>query len=195
MFTGIVEATAAVRARTGSAIAVELPAAFKDVKPGSSISVSGVCLTVASVENGTVHFDIVPETVRCTTLGLKNEGDTVNLERALPAHGRYDGHMVQGHIEGVGTVVANKKEGEGKRLSISVPQACARFVIPKGSICVDGVSLTVASVQEDCCGIALIPETCRRTTLGALLEGEHVNIETDILVRTIAALYDREPRV
>ncbi|MFA6259565.1 MAG: riboflavin synthase [Candidatus Peribacteraceae bacterium] len=195
MFTGIIEATAAVRARTGSAIAVALPTEFKDVQAGNSISVSGVCLTVAYRENGTMHFDIVPETVRCTTLGRKNEGDIVNIERALPAHGRYDGHMVQGHIEGVGTVVANKEEGEGKRLSISVPEACARFVIPKGSICIDGVSLTVASVQGDCCGIALIPETCRRTTLGALHEGDSVNIETDILVRTIAELYDRGPRV
>jgi len=188
VFTGIIEAMAPVLHRTGAQLTIGRPVAFTDVQIGSSISVAGVCLSVAAIADASMTFDVVPETWERTTLSQFKEGDRVNLERALPAGGRFEGHVVQGHVEGVGTVTGNRKEGTGRRVTISVPDVCSRFIVPKGSIAIDGVSLTVASVEGRRCAVALIPQTRANTTLGSLESGDRVNIETDVLVRTVATL-------
>lgn len=187
MFTGIIEATALVRAQGGGRLTLERPDLFDDVKLGSSIAVSGVCLTVAEMDPKSLTFDVMPETVRKTTMGALSVGDRVNLERALPAHGRFEGHVVQGHCEGVGEVIGMERQGGDVRLTVSIPDGLRRLIVPKGSICLDGVSLTVADVGTDSCTVALIPMTLTTTTLGRKRMGDHVNIETDILVRTLLA--------
>lgn len=187
MFTGIIEATALVRAQGGGRLTLERPGLFDDVKLGSSIAVSGVCLTVAEMDPKTLTFDVMPETVRNTTIGDWTIGDWVNLERALPAHGRFEGHVVQGHVEGIGEVIGMEQRGGDVRLAVRVPAEMKRFIVPKGSVCLDGVSLTVADIGSGSCTVALIPTTLASTTLGRKRMGDRVNIETDILVRTLLA--------
>jgi len=329
MFTGIIEATAAVREKRATGLIVERPASFDDLRPGGSVCVNGVCLTIAAIDDATLSFDVMPETWNKTRLGDLKPGHRVNVERAMRADGRFDGHIVQGHVEGVGEVLSiaptpqpppPRGEGahkalEGERypapllinrsrhmrkaptkseailwdavrnhqlgyhirrqrpigkyildffceekllgievddkiherqkeydalrdrelhalgirmlhvtseevehdtsailerirvalhvtppphgggagdggilLEINLPPNLSPFVLPKGSITVDGVSLTVASLTPSGCTLALIPTTLRETTLGALRKGDRVNIETDILIRSIAAL-------
>lgn len=188
MFTGIIEATARVMAQGGGRLALERPGTFDDVKPGSSISVSGVCLTVTVMDPESLTFDVMPETLQKTTIGDWTIGDLVNLERALSAHGRFEGHVVQGHAEGTGEVIGLEQQKGDVRLTVRIPPALKRMIVPKGSICLDGVSLTVADVGTDSCTVALIPLTLASTTLGAKRMGDRVNIETDVLVRTLLAV-------
>ncbi|HAI98825.1 TPA: riboflavin synthase [Candidatus Peribacteria bacterium] len=189
MFTGIIEATAAVRACDNGKLSVERPRIFDDVQVGSSICVSGVCLTVKASDAQSLTFDTVPETLAKTTLGALNPGDRVNLERALSASGRFEGHIVQGHAEGAGEVTEIQPcEDESRELVIRLPQSLARRAVSKGSIAVDGVSLTIAEVDGCDVRIALIPHTLESTTLGSLNVSDHVNIETDILGRYIEKL-------
>ncbi|MDD5102778.1 MAG: riboflavin synthase [Candidatus Peribacteraceae bacterium] len=185
MFTGIIEATAKVTVQGGGKLMLERPVSFDDVRLGSSISVSGVCLTVAAMDARALTFDVMPETVAKTTIGDMAMGDVVNLERALSAHGRFEGHVVQGHIEGTGEVIGLQNLGGDVRLTIRVPAELQRAIVPKGSICLDGVSLTIADVGPNSCTVALIPITLQSTTLGVKRMGDRVNIETDILVRTL----------
>lgn len=185
MFTGIIEATAKVTESENGTLVLERPKAFTDIKEGSSIAVSGVCLSVVYMNKKCIHFNVVPETKKRTTLGSYQKGNLVNLERAMRADGRLDGHVVQGHVEGVGEVVKkakSKKDGE-TLLVIFLPRDLLPFVVPKGSIAIDGVSLTVASLHNALVTVALIPHTMERTTLGSLEKGDRVNIETDILAR------------
>lgn len=208
MFTGIIEAQAKVTEQGKGRLIVERPEHFSDVQLGSSIAVSGVCLTVTALDDRSLTFDVMPETVAKTTIGDLSIGAWVNLERALPAHGRFEGHVVQGHVEGTGIIVdaptpqplsPRKKGGRGEeggrgekgqdvRLEMRVPPELRRSIVPKGSIAVDGVSLTVADVGADTFTVALIPMTLEHTTLGGKRTGDRVNIETDILVRTLIAL-------
>ncbi len=188
MFTGIIEATAKVTAQESGRLTLERPASFDDVRLGSSIAVSGVCLTVRGMNATSLTFDVMPETLRKTTIGDWVMGDVVNLERALPAHGRFEGHVVQGHTEGTTEVMGVEQREGDVRLTVRIPQALRRVVIPKGSICLDGVSLTVADVGPGSCTVALIPMTLTATTLGSKRVGDRVNIETDILVRTLLAV-------
>ncbi len=182
MFTGIIESTAKVLENTGRQLLVERPAMFDDIKHGASISVSGVCLSIVAFDASSMSFDVIDETLAKTKLGSLKAGDLVNLERAMLAGSRLDGHIVQGHIEGVATVTSFI---EG-RLSLQVPKEFLPAIAPKGSIALDGVSLTVANVQDDIITVALIPLTLASTTLGNAKEGDRVNIETDILSRTHA---------
>ncbi len=191
MFTGIIEATAAVRERTETGLILERPAAFDDLKPGSSVCVHGACLTVTDLTEGTLSFDVMPETWSKTNFGDLQPGDAVNLERSLRADARFDGHFVQGHVEGVGMVEQAGVGGGGHTLQVALPADLAPFVLPKGSIAIDGVSLTVAALSGQSCILALIPITLRETTLGTLQPGDRVNCETDILVRTVASLLPR----
>ncbi|MFH1444522.1 MAG: riboflavin synthase [Candidatus Peregrinibacteria bacterium] len=191
MFTGIVEATAKVTARQGGKLSIERPQAFNDVARGSSIAVAGVCLTVSILDEHSLTFDVMPETVAKTTIGSLSIGDLINVERALPAHGRFEGHVMQGHVEGIGEVVGLERKGEDVRLTIRAPSALRHAIIPKGSIALDGVSLTIVDVGTDVFTIALIPLTLAQTTLGIKRMGDHVNIETDILVRTLLAVGER----
>lgn len=179
MFTGIVESTAKVLEKHSAGLSVERPALFSDIKLGSSISVAGVCLTVSRLRDNSIAFDVIPETWSKTNLSTLKAGDDVNLERAMPSGGRLDGHIVQGHIEGTGKVVL-QKHGQ---LIVELPSELITNVVSKGSIAIDGVSLTVASVEKNRVTVALIPHTLAMTTLGRLRNDDRVNIETDILHR------------
>lgn len=193
MFTGLIETTAKILAKTDSGLTIERPTVFNDIKVGSSINVSGVCLSVVKMDGESMSFDVVPETFAKTNLGGLVAGDYVNLERALRADGRFEGHVVQGHIEGTADVAEIRKKSTGAELLLSMRDEVIAFVVPKGSIAVDGVSLTVASVEGNGCTIALIPHTLEQTTLGDLQQGDRVNIETDILGRTILTHLSRRP--
>ena len=188
MFTGIIEATARVLKAGKGRLVLERPVIFDDIKLGSSVSVSGVCLTVTTMDARSLTFDVMPETIAKTTIGGLSAGDPVNLERALPAHGRFEGHVVQGHVEGVGEVVGVVNDRTDVRVTILVSQNLRKLIIPKGSVAVDGISLTVAEAGPETFTVALIPTTLASTTLGGKRMGEKVNIETDILVRTLVAL-------
>ncbi|MBI3336218.1 riboflavin synthase [Candidatus Peregrinibacteria bacterium] len=182
MFTGIIEATAKVIKNEHGRLTIERPKIFDDIKVGSSICIAGVCLTIVDLKEKTMGFDTVPETLKRTTLGEKQAGDLVNLERALKADGRFEGHVVQGHSEAVGEILSLSKDG---MLRMVYPNNLKKFIVEKGSIAIDGVSLTVARLKGNECTIALIPHTLKVTTLGLLKEGDRVNIETDILGRYI----------
>jgi len=193
MFTGIVEHKGSVvdveRNGTGMRLVLEtgpLPA----LDLGDSISVSGVCLTAVDVAPGRVVVDVVHETIARTNLGGLTTGDPVNLELAMRADGRFDGHIVQGHVDGVGRVAAVESEGEGARISIDVPAGLLRYVVEKGSITVDGVSLTVAEVRPEGIQVALIPHSLKVTTLGLRKVGEKVNLEVDVLAKYVERLLE-----
>jgi riboflavin synthase len=159
---------------------------------GESIACSGACLTVVERGGGRVSFDAVPETVARTTVGAWRPGRKVNLERALALGERLGGHLVQGHVDVVGEILQRRPEGQGARLVVSLPAAIAPLVAEKGSIAVDGVSLTVAAVTRDRFEIALIPETLARTTLGEAGPGTKVNLEADVIARHVARLRELE---
>jgi riboflavin synthase len=189
MFTGIVEAKAKVLETPQGGLALERPASFTDIKVGSSISVAGVCLSVVSFDEAQMRFDIVPETYAKSRLGELTKGASVNLERSMKAGDRVDGHVVQGHVEGTGEVVNGSFDKLRRKiennLSIRLPHELLKNVVEKGSIAIDGVSLTVAKIDGDVITIALIPHTLEHTTLGTLQKGDHVNIETDVLMRGV----------
>ncbi len=192
MFTGLVEEMGVIRSLDGDAdgvrMAVDATTVTVDVAVGDSIAVSGACLTVVSFDESGFAVDVVTETLRRTTLGSRVPGDTVNLERAMAVGDRLGGHIVQGHVDGVGTVVSVTPEGEGVRLAIAAPAAVRPYVVEKGSITVDGVSLTVAATIADGFEIALIPHTLAVTTLGRLAAGDRVNLEADMVAKYVEAL-------
>lgn len=187
MFTGIIETTAKILDISPAGLTIERPESFDDIKTGASICVSGVCLSIVNFNDSSMSFDVVKETWNKTNLGALMRGDYVNLERSLKADGRFEGHVVQGHVEGTADVASIENDSHGATLTLALPENLATLVVPKGSICVDGVSLTIATVQGDSCTIALIPHTREQTTLGDLQAGDSVNIETDILGRYILA--------
>lgn len=185
MFTGIVEATGKILKKTDSELQVERPTFFDDLRVGHSIAVAGACLTIVSLEPQSMLFNVVPETWARTNLADKKVGDCVNLERSMRANDRFEGHIVQGHVEGTGSVTVMTQSGADASfiLTIEIPPDLLAGIIPKGSIAIDGVSLTVASIEQNLCSIALIPHTLAVTTLGSLQTGDPVNIETDLLGR------------
>lgn len=193
MFTGIVETTAEVLERTDARLTLARPSSFVDgstglpqaLKLGSSIAVNGVCLTVVVLNPGDITFDVVGETWRKTNLGTLKKGSRVNLERAMPADGRFEGHVVQGHVEGVAIVKEWKDDGEWKQLVLEVPADLLPYITKKGSIALDGVSLTVADFSGNRVTIALIPHTLAITTLGSRQVGDSINVETDILAHYV----------
>lgn len=189
MFTGIVESTGLLTdtapSAAGRRLRVEIGPVSKECKPGDSISVSGVCLTVAAITGSSVEFDVIGETLARTTLGTWKAGDRVNIERSLRVGDRFDGHFVQGHVDGTATV-ESLADAAGEFLIWLRPQDVIRpYIIPKGSVAIDGVSMTIAAMRGPLFSIALIPTTLQRTTLGELRAGDVVNIETDVVVRTI----------
>jgi len=190
VFTGIVERVGrvvAVRpadAESGAPAALEIavgPDFGRELAIGASVCVDGCCLTVVERSPGTLRFEAVPETLACTSLGDKRVGSRVNLERALPAGGRFDGHVVQGHVDGCGTVRALHRDSADVRIEIECEAPLRRYLVPKGSVAVAGVSLTVASVESHGFSVALIPHTLAETTLSDLQIGERVNLEADVL--------------
>lgn len=186
MFTGIVETVSAIYT-AGNRLVLRRPDFYDDLRLGSSICVCGVCLSIVGFDDGSMSFDVVVETLAKTTLGGLRAGDSVNLERSLRADGRFEGHIVQGHIEGTAEVELPWNSDSGF-LSLVLPVDIAESVVAKGSIAIDGVSLTVASKEGNRIAIALIPHTLENTTLGGLRSGDKVNIETDILGRYVRAM-------
>ena len=192
MFTGIVRELGRVDALDGGADGVRLrvdgPETAGQAGPGDSVAVDGVCLTVVEAAEGVLSFDAVPETLARTTLGRLGRGDAVNLEPALRAGEQLGGHLVQGHVDAVGRVRSVDPEGGGVRLEVSVPAELRRYCVEKGSICMQGVSLTIASLDDDGVSVALIPHTLSVTTLGGLGPGDEVNLEVDVLAKHVERL-------
>jgi riboflavin synthase len=197
VFTGIVEevGTLVARQHEGDSATLRIRAAtvLEDTKLGDSISVNGVCLTVTGVGDGVWSTDVMAETLRRSSLGAVAEGDPVNLERAVTAHTRLGGHLVQGHVDGVGTVVSRMPGEHWEVVRIALPRGLARYVVEKGSITVDGVSLTVSAVSETGAAehwfeVSLIPTTLRETTLGGRAAGDPVNLEVDIVAKYVERL-------
>lgn len=191
MFTGLVESLGQVeaigRSGAGRRLAVRVPADW-GLALGESVAVNGVCLTVVTAEAGRFAVDLADETLRVTTLGDLGPGDPVNLERPLRLGARLGGHLVLGHVDGVGRVVAVEPEGAGRRLTVAVPPGLRPLLIPKGSVAVDGVSLTVAGLDETAFSAALIPHTLAVTTLGVRGVGARVNLEMDVIGKYVQAL-------
>lgn len=189
MFTGIVPTTGRVRSilkgSAGARLLVDAPDLRRPIEHGASVAVNGVCLTVVDADATTIQFDTVPETLACSTLGQLQSGDRVNLEPSLRVGDPVDGHMVQGHVDGTATVTDITRDASGSVWTFTPQTELMLYLIPKGSVAVDGVSLTIARVTDTTFSVALIPTTLELTTLGDLRRGDTVNIETDILARTV----------
>ncbi len=194
MFTGIVEELGEVvglEPRGESAVLrVRSSLVGADVAHGASVAVNGVCLTVVGAQDGTLGFDVMAETLKRSVVGSLHAGEEVNLERAVRADGRLDGHIVQGHVDGTGVVLARTPGDEWEAVRFGLPADLARYVAEKGSIAVDGVSLTVTAVGGDWFEVGLIPETLCATTLGRKQPGDPVNIEVDVLAKYLARLVE-----
>lgn len=192
MFTGLVEEVGTVVAvkRTGSDIrlTVSCHEVLPGLRVGDSMAVDGVCLTVTAVLGGAFNVDVVGETLARTTIGSFSPGRQVNLERARRAEDRLGGHLVQGHVDGVAKIVRVSERGEGRLLWIALPEELRLFVVPKGSVAVDGVSLTVARILQDALEIWLVPHTLAKTTLGQKRVGDSVNLEVDVLAKYVARM-------
>jgi riboflavin synthase len=184
MFTGLIEAVGRVErmTRTGTALRVTIRAEMAaDLADGESVSVNGVCLTVAQRDPMAFSADIGPETARVTTLGGLKADHPVNLERAMATNGRFGGHFVQGHVDGIGTIRDIWMEGDGRWMKVAFPPELAPFFVPKGSVALDGVSLTVAALGADHFDVMIIPFTSAHTNVGELQAGSAVNLECDLV--------------
>jgi riboflavin synthase len=192
MFTGIVRELgriAAVEGTSGGAqIVVEAPQTAADASVGDSVAINGVCLTVTKAADGSLAFDAVPETLRRSSLGRLTAGENVNVEPALRAGEPLGGHYVQGHVDGVATIRRSEPEGDGRRLWIDPPSHLSRYLAEKGSVAVEGVSLTVAELDGAGFAVALVPHTLAVTTLGDRAAGEPVNVEVDVLAKYVERL-------
>ena len=195
MFTGIVRELGLVTRLEGGAdgvsLTIEAPLTAPGIEIGGSVSINGTCLTAESVSPTELRFHAVRETLSRTTLGELEVGGPVNVEPALRAGEPLGGHLVQGHVDGVGTVHRTEPDGDGRRLTISADESVLRYCVEKGSITVQGVSLTVASLDESGFGLALIPHTLAVTTLSSLVVGDRVNLEVDVLAKYVERLLAR----
>src|SRR6185436_4555268 len=184
MFTGLIESVGIVTdvapAASGVRLRLTTPLA-SELRPGESLAVNGVCLTVVSAANGGVQFDIGPETARVTTLGGLRTGHHVNLERPLRADSRFGGHFVQGHVDATGSIEALKADADFHWLSIRYPRHLAPYIVPKGSIAIDGISLTVAELGADRLDVMIVPFTLEHTNLKQAKAGDRVNLECDMV--------------
>jgi riboflavin synthase len=196
MFTGIVEKTLAVTAvsdHNGSRRLV-VSADWPGVKLGQSIAIIGCCLTVAHIENGQIAFDVIAETLDKTNLGRLKSGDSINAERSLKAGDPIDGHFVQGHVDGRAKLKTVKSDAQESRLTLQAPENLAKYLVPKGSVTIDGVSLTIAAVNGDEFQVALIPTTLQLTTLGDKKPGWEFNLECDVLSKTIVYWLEQQTK-
>lgn len=196
MFTGIVATVGTIAAMhsVGPAMRMRIAAGgldLGDVALGDSIAVSGACLTVVSFDVGSFEVDVSSETLACTTLGQRRVGDGVNLEKALRLDDRLGGHLVSGHVDGVGRIAQRQPLGEYLRFVVAVPEGLARYLAFKGSVCIDGVSLTVNAAGAEDFEVLTIPHTLERTTLGRLGPDSAVNIEVDLIARYLERLLGR----
>ena len=190
MFSGIVEAVGRVREASaspaGKQIWIEAP--FDRLAIGESICVSGVCLTVTTTSPGVFAADVSPETLRRSTLARLGAGNEVNLEQSLRLGDRLSGHLVFGHVDGIGRLIALRPEGESSLYEFEAPQTVSRYLVEKGSVAVDGVSLTVFGCEDGRFSVAVIPHTARGTTLGKLAPGDAVNLESDMIAKYVEKL-------
>jgi riboflavin synthase len=197
VFTGIVEELGTIAAVEGDGdglqLQIEAPALAPLSHVGDSINVSGCCLTVVAVRGSTLAFEVVPESLRRTALGDLAPGAAVNLEDALRAGEPYGGHIVQGHVDGVGELVERREEGIGAWLRFQAPDNVQRYLIEKGSVTVAGVSLTVAELRDDGFAVAIVPHTLQVTTFGTLAVGDFVNLEADMIARYVERLLAAAP--
>jgi riboflavin synthase alpha subunit len=198
VFTGIVRELGTVEAveggESGLRLRIRAPETAAGSKPGDSVALNGVCLTVAERTDGTLAFDAVPETLSRTSLSRLEPGAAVNVEPALRAGEPLGGHIVQGHVDGVGRVRAVTPAGQGVRMEVEASAAMLRYCVEKGSIALEGVSLTVAELGGHWFAVALIPHTLSATTLGSIRPGDEVNLEVDVLAKYVErVLGDREP--
>jgi riboflavin synthase alpha subunit len=195
VFTGIVREVGTVAALSGGEggvrVEIDAPATAPGVALGDSVAVDGVCLTVVAAADGRLAFDAVPETLARTALQSLDSGSRVNLEPALRAGDPMGGHVVQGHVDGVGAVRSVEPEGDGARVWIDAPTGVLRYLVEKGSVAVQGTSLTVAGLDERGFAVALIPHTLAATTLGRLAAGDPVNLEADVLAKYVERLLPR----
>ncbi len=192
MFTGIVETTGTVQAldgdRGGLKVTVEAPSMAAEFEQGASVAVNGVCLTVVDHGDQAFSVEIVPETVSRTNFGNLQVGHRVNLERPLRLSDRIDGHLVQGHVDGVGRIAALEERGNSLFYEVEIPDDLTPFVIEKGSIALDGISLTIAGLAGNLAAVSIIPHTASVTTFGSRQIGDEVNIEVDMIGRYVASL-------
>jgi riboflavin synthase len=192
VFTGIIRELGVVveaeEAEGGRALAVRAPATASRTRVGDSIAIDGCCLTATEVADGTIRFQAVPETIARSTLGALERNEQVNVEPAIRAGEELGGHYVQGHVDAVGRIRSVEAEGQGFRVVVEAPEAVLRYCVEKGSVTVDGVSLTVAELVDDAFAVALVPHTLVATTLSALRPGRAVNLEADVLAKYVERL-------
>jgi len=196
VFTGLVEEVGRVASlEAGDMFRLSISASrlLEGTRIGDSVSVNGVCLTVNEVDGETLVFQAMPETLRRTSLGDLVEGSPVNLERAMSLNRRFGGHIVQGHVDGVGEVLDVRPEGDAGIWEFGAPEEVLRYTVEKGSVCVDGISLTVVSVRENSFTVSILPQTLAHTNLEQLEAGDRVNLEADVIGKYVERLL--EPRL
>ncbi len=198
MFTGIIEEVGSIKTVISGAASGRLCISARTVldgtKTGDSIAVNGVCLTVTDMTSDSFTADVMPETLRRSNLGLLKNGDRVNLERAMPAEGRFGGHIVLGHIDGTGTVISMKREQNAVWVTVSADTRILSLIVEKGSIAIDGISLTVARLESGCFAVSIIPHTGGQTTLLTKRPGDKVNLENDIIGKYVQRLMHPEEK-
>ncbi len=191
MFTGLVAEIGTVERLEGNGSGARIRIATglaAEIESGDSVAVSGVCLTAAALAGDAFEADVANQTLKLSALGALQAGDGVNLELALRPADRMGGHIVQGHVDGTGEISVSRDEGIARRISVSIPPVMRRYIVERGSVTVDGVSLTVAATTGDGFEVSLVPETLERTTLGSAVPGRRVNIELDVIARYVERL-------
>lgn len=193
MFTGIIEEMGVVKevtkTRQGSSVSILAQTVLEGLKVGDSVTVNGACLTVVAFARTEMKADLSPETAKVTTLGSLKAGDPVNLERAMRLGDRLGGHLVTGHVDAIGTIRARVQEGDGLQLTIEAPREVLRYCVPKGSVTVDGISLTLNEVTDRGFRVTIIPHTAKVTTLGIKQVGDAVNLEADLIGKFVERLF------
>ena len=185
MFTGIIEEIGTVLSISSNSIRIQAETVLEDIKAGDSVAVNGVCLTVTKIDYNSFNADISPETMRVTAFKNLKISDLVNLERAMPANGRFGGHIVSGHVDGIGKIISVRKNKEFYDLCVETDKNNTKYIVKKGSVTINGISLTVANINENIIQTAIIPHTFENTSLKYAKSGDLVNIETDILAKYI----------
>ncbi|HPF40028.1 MAG TPA: riboflavin synthase [Phycisphaerae bacterium] len=192
MFSGIIDRIGVIQkiaeSAGGRVLSIDAPGYWSGLADGASVAINGVCLTLTRADATSASFDVIAETLRRSTLGDLRQGDRVNLQKSMVVGDRIDGHFVQGHVDAVATIAAIEQSSKESIWWFEPGADAMRFMVPKGSVAIDGISLTIAAVEASRFSVALIPTTLELTTLNSRRAGEHVNIETDILVRSIAHL-------
>lgn len=183
MFTGIIEETGKIKSLDTNSVTIYADKVLKDVKIGDSIAVNGICLTVTNFDNTSFSADVSKETLKVTNFNYLKSGSLVNLERAMKSDGRFGGHIVSGHIDCTATVLYNKTLNDFHELTLKLNEDFSKYIVKKGSICINGVSLTVNSIEDNIVSVMLIPQTLSNTNLLSLNVNDTVNIETDILAK------------